>query len=113
AADPCTAPDGRVSADPDLSSENRPVFDHHRSGHANLRHDQTEATHTHVMRDVNEVVDLCPGADHGVADAAAIDRGVGANLDVVLDDAPADMRDSLVLVVPVDVAEAIAADDDP
>ena len=46
----------------------------------------------HVVRDLHEIVDLRPRADDRVVDAAAVDRRVRADLDVVLDEAAADMR---------------------
>ena len=46
-----------------------------------------------LWRDLHEIVDLGALADHGVADRAAVDRGVGADLDVVLDDDAPDLRD--------------------
>ena len=76
-------------------------------GDADLRHEQAEPADPHVVRDVHEVVDLRPRADHRVVDAAAIDRRVRADLDVVLDDAPADVRDLRVRAVAEHVAEAV------
>ena len=60
-------------------------------GDAHLRHDQTGFPDAHVVRDLHEVVDLRPRADDRVVDAPAVDRRVRADLDVVLDDAAADM----------------------
>ena len=62
------------------------------------------------MRDLHEVVDLRPGTDHRVVDAASIDRRVGADLDVVLDDAAADMRDLVVNPVAIHVAKPVGAE---
>ena len=45
-----------------------------------------------VVGDLHLIVDLGPLADDGVAVGAAVDRGVGADLDVVLDDDAADLR---------------------
>ena len=49
-----------------------------------------------VVRDLHEIVDLGALADDGVAGRAAVDRGVGADLDVVLNDDAAGLRDFLM-----------------
>ena len=51
------------------------------------------ATDDAVVADLDEVIDLGALADHRVAAGATVDTGVGADLDVVLDDDPADLRD--------------------
>ena len=43
----------------------------------------------HVVADLDQVVELDAVLDHGVAERAAVDAGVGADLDVVADDARA------------------------
>ena len=40
-----------------------------------------------VMRDLNLVVQLDPVLDHGIFQRAAIDGGVGADLDIIADHA--------------------------
>ena len=93
-----------------LPRDDDPIAQARRTGDANLRHDQAEFPDRAVVSDLHEVVDLGAGADDRVVDAAAIDRRVGADLDVVVDDAPADVRNLLVSALREDVAEAIAAD---
>ena len=63
-----------------------------------------------VVRDLDEVIDLRPLADHRVAARAAVDRGVGADLDVVLDDDAADLRHLQVALRAHGEAEAVLAD---
>src|ERR1700737_3098392 len=46
----------------------------------------------HVVRDLDQVVDLGPLADHGVADRAPVDGRIGADLDPILDDDAPDLR---------------------
>ena len=45
-----------------------------------------------LWADMHEIIDFGAFADHGVADAAAVDGGAGADLDVVVDDDAADLR---------------------
>ena len=62
------------------------------------------------MRDVYQVVDLRARADHGVVDASAIDGRPRADLHIILDDAPAHVRNLFVPPALVHVAESIRAD---
>ncbi len=64
----------------------------------------------HIVGDLHEIVDLGALADHGVADRAPIDRGVGADLDIVLDDDAADLRHLDVAGRSHHVAEAVLSD---
>ena len=62
------------------------------------------------MGDHHQVVDLAAAADHGVGPAAAVDRAVGADLDVVLDQHAAELRHLEVAVGAEREAEAVLAD---
>ena len=46
----------------------------------------------HIVGDLDQIVDLGAFPDHGVAAAAAIDRRIGADLDIVLDNDTAELR---------------------
>ena len=66
-----------------------------------------------AVRDVHEVVDLGAGADARLADRRAIDRRVGADLDVVFDHDVGVLRNLQVRAVLLPrEAEPVAADDD-
>src|SRR5687768_18418154 len=97
-------PEARLSRDDDT------VADVHRPGNPDLGHDQAKPPDANVVRDVNEVVDLRPGANNCVVNAAAIDRGVRPDLDVLLDDAAADVGDLVVRAITKHVTEAVTAD---
>ena len=45
-----------------------------------------------VVRDLHQIIDPCPGTDHRVVDRAPVDRGIGADLDIVLDHHAAELR---------------------
>src|SRR4051794_10255961 len=113
--DPCLRRQARarayreVAADPGLTGEYGAVADRHRSGNPNLRHDQALLADAHVVRDVDEIVDLRPSPNHGVVDAPAIDRRVGADLDVVSDNASSDVRDLVVRSVAKNIFEAVTS----
>ena len=77
-----------------------------------LRGEKRTAPDAHAVRDLDEIVDLRPRADPGFADRRTIDRRIGADLHVVLDDDIADLRDLVVAAVGVaGEAETVAADD--
>ena len=88
---------GCVFSNPDLAAEDGSVFDHARAGDAGLRCDDDVLADDAVVADVDEVVDLRAAADAGLAECAAVDGGVGADLDVVFDDEAALLREDEVL----------------
>ena len=63
------------------------------------------------MADVDEVVEFYSFGDHRVVERAAIDRGVGADLDVVANFDDAGLREFPVAAFALRVAEAVGADD--
>src|SRR5438876_4327676 len=99
----------KMAADAGLPGQNRTVADCYRTRDAYLRHQQALLTNPYVVRDVHKVVDLGSVTDDSVVDAAAVDGGVGANLDIVANNAAAHVRNLLVLSVTKHVPEAITA----
>ena len=77
------------------------------------RDDDAMAADDDVVADLHEVVDLGALADHRVAAGAPVDGGVGADLDVVLDDDAADLRHLEMALAPHGEAEAVLADAAP
>jgi hypothetical protein len=76
--------DARVLANPDLSSEHNAIFDHDATRQTGLRRDDDILADLTVVTDVDQVVDLRAAADAGFVERAAIDGGVGADLNVRL-----------------------------
>jgi hypothetical protein len=105
--------------DSDLAGKHDVVLHGTAAGDAGLCHHDAVAADLHVVRDLHEVVDLRPLADDGVARRAAVHRGVGADLDVVSDAAPAEVGHPLETASLPDESEPgaaharAAADDDP
>src|SRR5438874_2040262 len=79
---PLADPD--VVREPNLSRQDDAILDNDAAGDAALRDDDAVAADRHIVSDLHQVVDLGPFADHGVADAAAVDGGAGTDLYVVL-----------------------------
>ena len=83
------------------------------SRQAGLRHQNAVTPDDHIVADLHLVVDLGALPDHGVAARSTVDRGIGADLHVVLDDDPADLGHLLVPLRARQVAEAILPDAAP
>ena len=106
----CTASDRQMIGNSDAATELNAVAERHRAGQPDLAGDQAAAADADVVRDLHEVVDLGAFADDRVGHRAAIDGGVGADLDVVLDDDAADLRQPLGRTRPGNEAESLAPD---
>src|SRR5262249_26303118 len=63
---------------------------------ADAGHQQAPLADANVVPHVHEVVQLCPPSHHRIVHAAAVDGGVGADLDIILDDADADVRNAVM-----------------
>ncbi len=74
AASRAPAPIVRWPAMPTWPARIAPSSTRLRPRDADLRHEQAQPPDAHVVPDVHEVVDLRAVADHGVVDAAAVDR---------------------------------------
>src|SRR5258705_8473901 len=101
-----------MSGDSHLPRQCHAILDRRTARDADLRGKQRVPADLHAVGDLNEVVDLTPGADARLADRGTIDRRVRPDLDIVLDRHTADLRD--LVVGPVGLMgrpEPVAADD--
>jgi hypothetical protein len=72
-----------------LAGQHRKISHRHAARNADLGDNQTMPPDRAVVSDLDKIVDLGALADDGVASRAAIDRRIGADLDLILDyDAP-------------------------
>ncbi len=62
------------------------------SGDPDLRQDQASCTDPYIVPDVDQVVDLGPRADDGIAHAASIDCAIGSHFYSVSQQAPSNVR---------------------
>jgi hypothetical protein len=74
-----------------LTGQNDIVLDHGATGETCLRHYQAAFAYPYVVSHLYEVVNLGALADHGITQATSIDRCIGADLDVGLDDTATDV----------------------
>ena len=103
-------PDGQMARETDLPRRDHEIAERGRTGDPGLRHQHAMAADDAIVADHHEVIDLGAFADHRVAVRAAVDRRIGADLDVVLDHHPTDLRNLEVTAWPHSEAEPILAD---
>src|SRR5262245_50611431 len=103
--------DREMVREADLPSGDDAAAEPTRAGDADLRHDDRVLTDLDVVADLHEVVDLRAATDDGPAQHGAVDRGVGADVHVVLDHDDADLRDLAMPGTVEGVAEPVATDD--
>src|SRR5690606_34491668 len=99
-ADPGAPPEGQVAADPRLPAHDDDVAQRGAAGCAHPRPPQAVAAAACVVPHAHPVVQLGPGADDGAVHAPPVHAGVGARLDVGLQDATADVLAARVAVSP-------------
>ena len=90
------SPIDQVVGDPDVSGQDHIVADPGASRDTDARHDQAALPDLHVVPHLHQVVDLGSPAHHRIVDAAAVDAGVGAHLDLIPQDTAAHMRNPVV-----------------
>ena len=104
------APDRQMIADADLAAHHDEIAHLHAAGYSGLRHDHAVPPDRDVVSDLHQIVDLGALADDRVSGPAAVDRGVGADLDVVLNDDAASLRDFLMPLRTRKIAEPVLTD---
>ena len=100
-----------VPDDADLPGEHHVIADPRRAGDADLRaEDASSRPISTLCAIMTRLSILRAAADPGHAGRGAVDRGVGADLDVVLDHHAADLRDLAVAAAVRRETEAVVAD---
>ena len=92
-ADDGPVADGDVVGDTDLPGQHHAAAEPRGARDARPAPPAASSPDLDVVADLHEVVDLGAPPDDGVAERRAVDRGVGADLDVVLDHHAADLGD--------------------
>jgi hypothetical protein len=91
-------------------TEHNPGAEARTPGYADLPAQQTSGADPRIVPDLNEIVELGPGPDRGRIKGRAIDRRVGANLDIVAEVETADLRHFAEGAPVGDVAETIRSE---
>src|SRR4029077_3862193 len=102
--------DGNVIGKSDPPAHHDIVPDCAASRNAGMRGEHAVPPDLDVVRDLDEVVDLGPLPDHGIADRTAVDRAIRADLDAILDDHAPDLRNLAVARRAREIAEAVLPD---
>src|SRR5665213_3080472 len=102
--------DRHVIAHPDAATQRHEISKRRTSGDSGLRHNDAMPANANIVADLDQIVDLGALADHGIADGATVDRGAGADLDVVLDDDAPELRHLKVAAQTQHEAEAVLTD---
>src|SRR5438874_8648381 len=85
--------------DANLAGERHVILDRRAARNSDLRCQKNAAPDRDAVCDLDQVVDLGPGADAGFADSRPIDRRIRADLDIVFNDDTANLRDLVVRAV--------------
>ncbi len=75
-----------------LTAKHGKVTDNGTARQADLSCKDGMAPDFRVMGDLHLVINHGAITDHGIAKGTAVDRGIGANPDIITDDNPPDMR---------------------
>src|SRR5262249_35154654 len=105
-------PDRYVVHDARLAGQDHVVADAGAAGDARLRGDDRAFADHDVVRDLHEIIDFGAAADNGLSQRRAIDRSIGADLNVVADLDDADLRNLHARRSLSGIAEAVGADND-
>ena len=84
---PKVAGHGRLTTDADE------ILQHRRTRNTDLGDNDATPAEDHVVADLHQIIETRAGADHRVPGRSPIDRGIGADLDIVLQDDQAELRD--------------------
>src|SRR5215470_190013 len=109
-AEHCACSDCQVIGYAGLATHDDAVLDGAATRDADLRSQQTVTPDRYVVRDLDEIVDLGALPDHGVPDGPAVDRRIGTDLDIVLDDDAPDLGNLMGSARPAHKAEAVLSD---
>src|SRR6202035_4515805 len=84
--------DGDVRDDAGARSQHHVILQRHAAAEPGLRDDDAMPADDAIVPDLAEVIDLGSLADHGLAHSAAVDPGSRSDLDIVVNDDAADLR---------------------
>ncbi len=88
--------DRGVVSDTDLASHDRALSDLDTSRNTGLGRDHDIRSYRDVMPDVYQVIEFGSGANHSAVQCAAVNRAIGADLDIVADDQLPDLGELVI-----------------
>ena len=108
--DPGARADLQMAGQPGLTAQGNEVVEARASRDTRLSDNDAATTNLHVVPDLYQIINLAARADHGIGSGTAVDRRIGADLDIVADDDTAELRNLEMAFASHGVAEAILAD---
>src|SRR5262249_8393600 len=69
-----------------LSAKDDKIAELAAPGNSNLAHDDAVPPYVGVVPNLDQIINLGPFADNGVAQGTAVNRGTGSDFDLILDD---------------------------
>src|SRR4029453_16844980 len=102
-----------MADDAHLAAEDHEIAEFRAPRNTGLGHDNAMPSDHHVVPDLDEIINFAALPDHGIAQGAPVDGGIGADFYPVLDDDPADLRHFQVSGLAHGEAEPVLADGDP
>ena len=110
-AEDCARFDAHVIGDADLAADDDVVFNDGAARKAGLGGNDHVLADLHIVADMHQIVDFRAAADARLVERAAVDGGVGADFDVVLNDEASNLWELFVAsgLGVADVAESFAA----
>ena len=83
----------KMAGEPGLPSHHDKIAEPGAARDADLTGQNAAATENDIVPDLHQIINHRARADHGIVSGAAVDRRVGADIDIVADDDPPELRD--------------------
>ena len=99
--------DPQVTRHPHLTRDRHVITDLRAASDSHLRHQNTVLPDSHIVGDLNQVIDLGTTADHRGPESRPIDRHIRTDFNVIMDDHLPHLRHLAVLTLVEHIAEAI------
>src|SRR5579871_328536 len=103
-------PDRHMVGDAGHAADNDEIAQHHTPGYAHLTGEHAMASDLRVVPDLHQIINFGALADHSIAECTSVDGRVGADLNLVLHDHPAKLRNFHMAIGAGRKSETRAAD---
>lgn len=111
--DPRTRSDFQMTGNTTLRSQHNEITQLGRTGNAGLGNDYTAFTQNNVVPDLNQIINPAAGADDRIRTSAPINSGVCANLTIITNQNPAQLRNLYMTSRIGSKAKAVLANTNP
>lgn len=101
----------QVSGDTRLACHDNKITQPGAARDSSLAYEQTAFADDNIVRDLNEIIDLCAAPNHGRTERSTIDANVRTDFDIVMNDHVSDLENLAMLALIENVTVAIGTDD--